>query len=195
MNTKVLTINRISEKAIALTKSVAISIGVATIYFLMTVLNPLASLTGGASIMALANVRFSNMLRALVIVSPASAVGVALGSHAFNIYSGKVGLMAYPIIPLIAIGVGLGMYKLSNMWGKSTFKDLTLIGLGGFIMGLVITLNLTTIASVFENGTFKMLLTGAAQWKILTHTLVPLMGYPLVKIFGGMLNEKNTRSE
>jgi hypothetical protein len=179
-------------KPIAIARQAVVALSVAVAYFLLAKVNPFAGLTGAASIAVLSNIRMANILRALVIVSPGAAIGVALGAHAFNISTGKVLIGAYPIMPLIAAGVGLFTYGLSQKWGRSVGKDLALIALYGFIMGLVVTLHLTSIAAFVDDKTLKIFFTGAAQWKILTHTIVPMLGYPLLKLVEGKISESRS---
>jgi hypothetical protein len=186
----VLTQTKTISKVVAKQAVVALSVAVA--YFLLAKMNPLAGLTGAASLAAFANIRVANVLRALVIVSPGAAIGVAAGAHAFNISTGKVLLGAYPIMPIIAAGVGLFTYTLSQKWGRSVGKDLALIALYGWIMGVVVTLHLTSIAAFVDDKTLKIFFTGAAQWKILTHTIVPMLGYPLLKLVEGKISENRS---
>lgn len=165
------------------TKQVVIAIGIGTLYFIMCVLNPFNLLTGAASLAAFANIRWANLLRAFVIASPGAALGIAGGAHIFNIYSGKVAIGAYPIIPMIAVIVGLGTYYLGQKIGRSTLKDISLIAGYGLIMGLVSTLHLTSIAVIMDGSAWGELTSFAAQWKIFTHTLIPVLGYPFVRYF------------
>lgn len=168
----------------------AISLCVATLYFAMCIVNPFNMLTGAAALASFANIRWANLLRAFVIISPGAAVGIGAGAHAYNMYRGASLLGAFPVIPFIATTVGLAMYSISQKWGRSTKKDLTLIFIYGLIMGLTVTVNHVGIAVMLSDAVWAELLTFAAFWRLFTSIAVPLMGYPLVRYYESVVRNK-----
>lgn len=170
-------------KAQAITKQAAVAVGIGVIYFIMCVINPLNLLVGASSLAAFANIRWANLLRGFVLFSPGAAFGIAAGAHAFNVYSGKAALLAYSAMPLIQLGISLVAYGISKAWGRSMAKDLTILAVYGLIVGLIATLHLQTFAVLFHGSTWGELASWAAQWKVLTHVAVFMLGYPVSRYF------------
>ena len=162
------------SKAVVKEMGIALAIGVG--YFTLCVINPFQSLTAITSLSVLSNVRIADVLRAKAISSIAAAAGIAAGAHFYNVYSGKVLLGAYPIMPLIIFGIWATAHQVSKRVGKSTKKDLAVIGVAGLLTGIVVTLHLTSIAMLID-AEWTKLLTMGAMWKMINHAIVSMVGY------------------
>jgi hypothetical protein len=175
-----LAISQDRTKAIA--KSVAIAITFAVLYFIMCVINPFNYLTGAASLATFANIRWANILKSFALVSPASTIGIFFGSRAFDIYTGKAVLAAYPIMPMIYLALGLGVYWVSQKWGRSTAKDLTILTVFAVITALLVSMNLIGFAAIFGGTALGQLFTTGVLVKVLSHIVVFWAGYPIVRM-------------
>lgn len=180
-----LTLNKVNDKAMYIAKEAGISAVIGLTYFGLCVINPAQSLVALTSITTLGLVRIADVLRAGALYSPGVAAGVAFGAHYYNVYTGKIAIGAYPIMPIIIFGIWMFIQQLSKKWGHSAVKDLALIGLAGLLTGIVVTAHLTSIAALLSGTSWGKLLTAAAAYKIATHVFVPMLGYPLFKKLRG----------
>lgn len=167
----------------AIAKQIAISIGVGTVYFIMCLINPFQLLTGTASILSFLNIRWANILKAFAISSPGAIFGIAAASWSFNVYSGKIALGAYPLMPTIHLLLAFAAYSFTQKWGRSTFKDIVILSVFAIFTALFASINLTGIAILFSVSTWADLFTLPILWKIFTHIATFLAGYPLVRYF------------
>lgn len=172
----------VKEAALATTKQVAIGITFAALYFALVALNPLATLTGAASLGAFLNVRWANILQGFGIFSPAAIVGIAAGSHMWNVYTGKVALFGTPIGTILIFGIGLGIYLLGTK-GKNPKRDIAVLAIGGALAGAVVSLKLTGIAMLMDAEALTVLLSYGALWKVVSHSLVYVSGYWFARMF------------
>jgi len=171
------------ERNNVLIKEISIAVVVGLSYFLLLATNPSHYLTGAASIAALANVRWANMLRPMALSHPLSAVGIASGSWAFNLYSGKAFFGAYSIMPVLFLGLALLMHKLANYEGRTLRKDLFILTLWGLLSGILASLHLTSVAMLFDFSVWEKVFSIAFSWKVFSHVMVLWIGYPLVLLF------------
>ena len=58
---------------------------------------------GIASLQSFAKIRWANLLRPVALINPSAAVGIAVASHMFNVYVGKVAMGAYSIMPFLVL--------------------------------------------------------------------------------------------
>jgi len=157
-----------------ITVALALSVG----YFTLCIINPFQSFNAIISLSALSNIRLADILRAKAINSIGAAGGIAMGAHFYNLYQGKVGI--YSVMPLIIFGIWATAHQISEKIGKSTKKDLMVIGVAGLLTGAVVTLHLTSLALLLHADWSKLLTVGA-MWKMINHALVPMVGYLIFK--------------
>jgi hypothetical protein len=173
---------RVSEKAKSVAKQTVIAITVGYLYFGMVAINPMAGLVGFHSLTTFVNMRWANLLRALVLTGPGAAFGIAGGAMAWNVYSGRAALsIAYHTMPFLNIVIGISAYKAYKKWGENYWAGLGIIGVYGLIMGSLVTMNLTSLAMLFQNEAWSKLLLAGAGWKVMVSTLIPMIGYVLLK--------------
>jgi hypothetical protein len=180
-----LVLSKVKPISEAVLREITIAGVIAIGYFSLCVINPFQAFSAVASLTGLTNVRIADVLRARALTSVGAAAGVAFGAHYYNVYTGKIAIGAYPIIPLIILGIWMFVQGLSKAWGRSFAKDLALIGLAGFLTGVVVTLNLAGLAILLHGTIPGKLMTIGALWKVATHTLVPMVGYSLFKQLRG----------
>lgn len=163
-------------------KQVAIGITFATLYFILTAVNPLATMTGASSLSAWFNIRWANILRGFAVFSPAAIIGMSLGAHWWNVYSGKASLFSYGFTPMLTLLISIGIFKFSTQ-GKNTLRDVIVLAIGGALTGAVVTLRLAGFAMLLDNQIWTELLTYAAMWKITWHIMLYVGGYWLARSF------------
>jgi len=189
---------KVSEKAKAVAKQTAIGIAVGYLYFGMVAINPLSMLTGVSSLTSFANLRWANILRALVLTGPGAIIGIASGAMAWNVYSGRTVLsLAYHTMPFLNIAVGLIAYNAYKKWGEGFWKEITIVGLYGLVMGIFVTMNLTALSMIFHAEPWGKLLAWGAVWKVLNHAWIPMVGYillrPIIKGIGKFNENRSTK--
>jgi hypothetical protein len=162
-------------------KQIAITICIGALYFFMLIHNPGNYLVGLPGIESISNIRWANVLRPLALIFPASVFGISAGAYMFNVYTGKILIGMYPIMPFIILGVAIVMCSLSNIWGRSTSKDLIVLTLWGLIIGVMVSLHITSIAILLTPVTWGKLLSIGVAWKIFTHIAVMWIGYPITR--------------
>jgi hypothetical protein len=170
---------RVRSVSMTVVKGVAISITFAAVYYAICMANPLLATSpiGGIS----NTLRIANALRAFVLISPASAIGCGIGAQMFQVSTGKAALLSYPIQPMLVAGIYLLGGVVSQLWGRSTFKDITVLAVSSFIAAVLKAINLVAVAMLFHSATWGSLLSGVVLTKILIAVLVVLAGYPLVR--------------
>lgn len=126
------------------------------------------------------SLRFGTMLRAFSLISPGSAIGVTIGSGWYST-STSAGILFIPARWVAAI-VGVAVYYISQRWGRSTVKDLTLLAIAGLISGTVTALKILIIAKSFGD-VFQDPAQIAALWKIGVTMAMTMAGYPFVLAF------------
>jgi hypothetical protein len=176
------TLNKMKVTTRQLTKQLIIAVCFSIGYFTLVRLNPFAALTGVASLAVFSNIRIAEILKAFALVSPGAVGGIAIGAYTFNVYSGKIAIGAYSAIPTMIMLVGLATCFISHTIGRSIKKDLSLLAVYGLLSGLIVSLNLVTIAVLFDSETWSNLFTAGALWKIAFNVALPLTGYPLVRL-------------
>ena len=164
----------------SLAKGFCIAIGVGALYFAMLVFNPLSALTGVASLQSLAKVRWANLLRPMALASPSVAFGIAGANYGYNVYSGRIALGAYSVMPFAILGIMLGMYYAGKLLGRSFWKDMGIVSVAGFLIGLLVSLNLSLVAFFSASDQMTMLLSAAISWKCISHVLVMQAGLLLM---------------
>jgi hypothetical protein len=186
----------VSEKAIAATKQTVIAITVGYLYFGMVAINPMAGLVGFHSLTTFANMRWANLLRALVVTGPGAAFGIAGGAMAWNVYSGRAALsIAYHTMPFLNILFGTLAYTAYKKSGEKYWVGLTAVGIYGFLMGLFVTMNLTSLAMLVQSETWTKILVAGIGWKMLVSTAIPMIGFVLLQpIIKGLRNWNENRS-
>jgi uncharacterized membrane protein len=175
-----LVLNQTKVISKAVLKELTMALAIAVGYFTLCAINPFQSFTAITSLSALTNIRIADVLRAKAISSIGAATGVAFGAHAYNIYTGKVLLGAYPIMPMIILGIWITAHLVSERIGKSVKKDLLVIGIAGLLTGFVVTFHLTSLAMLLHSDLSKLLTIGA-MWKMVNHAIVPMVGYLVFK--------------
>ncbi|BCS54058.1 hypothetical protein [Geobacter sp. SVR] len=174
-----ITSTRISTVAM---KALAVTIIVAAVYWAICMVSPELAKSSVAGLYFGKTLKFANMLRAAILVSPYAVIGTGVGAWMFNLTTGTAGMSAYPILPFVITLIGLGFHRLSMKIGRNTVKDLALLTVFGVITGAIIALNLTSFA-VLAGGLSLAALKGPIIFKIVGNTLTVLAGYPLVKVF------------
>ena len=163
-------------------KQVAVAVSFATLYFVMTAVNPLASLTGAASLSAFLNIRWANLLRGFAVFSPAAIVGTALGGHAWNVYSGKAMLFSYGFTPMLTAAISVAIYVLGSK-GKNWKRDVAVLAIGGALTGLVVSMRLAGFAMLLDSEVWTSLLSLGVLWKVIWHAGLYVGGYWLARAF------------
>ena len=164
------------------TKQVAVAVSFATLYFIMTSINPLAGLTGAASLSAFLNIRWANLLRGFAVFSPSAIIGMALGGHAWNVYSGKAMLFSYGFTPMLTAAISVAIYVLGSK-GKNWKRDVAVLAIGGALTGLVVSMRLAGFAMVLDSEVWTSLLSLGVLWKVMWHSTLYVGGYWLARAF------------
>jgi hypothetical protein len=180
----------------AVTKQAAIAITIAAAYFGLAMISPITAIFAIPSLTFIGSLRWSNILRSFVIAWPGAAFGIALGSYAVSVQTGKIALGAYSVMPLIILVIGIGFYGLAKFWGRSLAKDLILTAGYGLASGLVVSLNLVALNVIFDGAVWSTLLNAAIMYKVGVHVVLALAGYPLMRAFEkGRKHEENPSYE
>jgi hypothetical protein len=103
----------------SIAKQFVIALSVATVYFCLANISPFGALSAVPILSFVTSLRWSNILRPLVLAWPGAAWGIAAGSYAVNVASGKVALGSYQVMPIIMLVIGLAAYGASKAWGRS----------------------------------------------------------------------------
>jgi len=172
-------------------KELTIAVCVGVLYFTMLVVNPLSALSGIQSLSALAKIRWGNTLRALVLYSPSAAVGIATASFAFNTHVGRL-TPGYITLTLANLGLSVLFYNVRKLFKKkSAWSDLLLLASLGAATGFMASINLASIAVYSDLSTLNISLAVLFTWKVFTHIMVCVAGYPILKFVEGKFKRKN----
>lgn len=183
------TLKRVDVVSKEVVKQSVIALSVTAIYMVLCNINPASALVGIPALSFVASIRWSNLLRPLVLRYYGAAFGIAMGSYLFSVQSGKLLFGAYSVMPFIMLGVGLFFYGLSKAWGKSLKKDIILTALYGATAGVIVSLNLVALSMLMSGTVWSKLLTTAVMTRVLFHTVISLAGLPLLKWVEGVTGE------
>jgi uncharacterized membrane protein len=158
-------------------KTVAITVSIATLYFSMCILTPTLSKSSVSG--KIFGVRVANMLNAVVVISPPALVGVRMGAVAFDITTGTA-VGGRIILPVIILGFGLFLNRVSKRIGRSKIKDLLIIAVFGFFASLFVAMNHASMTLLLTGIGWSTLLTQALLFKLIVGPLTFMSGYPLI---------------
>jgi hypothetical protein len=170
----------VKENSYAIVKTIAITLSIAVIYWMICMYTPELSKASVTGLFIGKTIKLANMLRALLIISPAAVIGTGIGAWMFNLSTGTAGLSAYPILPIVVTSIALGFHKVSQKIGRSTLKDLTILGLYGLVSSSIVAFNLLIYTLIMAPTT---VLTSLVIWKIVVGTLTVMAGYSLVLVW------------
>jgi hypothetical protein len=158
---------------------VAITISIAAVYFGICEATPFVSkavlFSGGFG----KAIRFANVLRALVLVSPAAIIGTGIGATLFSIANGSIGFGAQMLVPSIMVIFGLMLNRFCiNIEKPTLYKDLFVLSIYGLFTGLIVSFN--NILLMISVGKFTNVVFWAVGIKLLNSMFTVMVGYPLV---------------
>ncbi|MDT8434709.1 MAG: hypothetical protein RQ731_08145, partial [Anaerosomatales bacterium] len=129
---------RVRTAARATTKAIALTVTFAALYYFMNSLNPAVAKSIGEPFGL--TFRFAQVLRAFTLwLGPVVPVGTFVGSKMFNSSVGD----AFSFVPVFNMFIGIGIWRVSKLIGRSTRKDLALVLAYGLLTGLVVSLKLS----------------------------------------------------
>jgi hypothetical protein len=160
-------------------KTMAIVIGFAIIYALMTIYSPVFAKSSFAGMVFGKTLRLANMLRAFALITPLAPIGTAIGSASLKLGSGLTEYVGTTLNLLL----GLFIYRQSQRFGRSMVKDLSLLAFYGLVSGLIVTVTHAGFASLLGIAGFKDLVTEMLTFKMLTSMVIYMAGYPFVGVW------------
>ena len=140
----------IVEKANAIASEIVIAIALGIAYFVMLHSDPMNALTGIVPDLALLKLRLADLLKPFVLVCPGVAFTIPIASYLHNVETGRYAFGAYSIMPFVSSGLMLLTYFVSRKIGRSLLKDVTINGMAGILLGIVLSVNIAMIGSMTE---------------------------------------------
>lgn len=146
-------------KTIGVARSIAITLCIATLYFVSVHMTPALSITMGSI-----GIRIGNSFRALALLNPLAALGVALGGHYVNVSMGRAWIGLYPVLPILHALGGYAVYKLRG----GLLRNFILLAMYGTLMAVAVSINHALLkAPAFASPEFTQLFLSAVGVRII----------------------------
>jgi hypothetical protein len=155
---------------------IAIVVSIALLYVGLCELTPILSKTPVLTATFGKTLRLANMLRALVLVSPAGVIGTGVGALLFSISNGSISFGAQSIVPVMITMFGLVINRLYTT--PTMVKDLSLLAVYGMFSGLMVSMNNTLM--LLSVGKLDGLISSAITGRVIISMFTVMAGYPLV---------------